>query len=67
MFIWKVLVQEVDDSVVAVVVSSSGLEKKLEFQIVLSASSSRILAYLGPRLALVQLLSTKWFTFMIKA
>ena len=47
MFIWKVLVGEVDDSVVAVVVSSSGLEKKLEFQIVLSASSSRILAYLG--------------------
>ena len=67
MFIWKVLVQEVDDSVVAVVVSSSGLEKKLEFQIVLSASSSRILAYLGPRLALVQLLSTKMVHFYDKS
>ena len=28
MSMWKVLVQEVDDSVIAVVVASSGLEKK---------------------------------------
>ena len=37
MSMWKVLVQEVDDSVIAVVVASSGLEKKkLEFQVVLN-------------------------------
>ena len=59
MFVWRVLVQEVNDSVIAVLVASSGLKGKLEFQIVLLKSSCCIVAYLGPFLALVHLLSTK--------